>query len=212
MMAWLDNRNDFNFSLRLKRIVADYATAANRMLGTQSTAKINNWVAHILRDLTTFYARPRLGDKDCGTMSHDLQCAGCDVKLYGRNVHEVCRYPSPGWRTEEIVQQAKDIAKRIRVDPCRDRLEQLADNLERSGCDNAEILRHLRGWVICHGCLGWGTVREPGGHGDTDTVGCPLCNKAARIGGPRSPDQGWLPSSVGHFDGCWAISDLLLFD
>lgn len=30
--------------------------------------------------------------KNCGVPGHDLECESCGVKLYGRNVEDVCRY------------------------------------------------------------------------------------------------------------------------
>lgn len=43
----------------------------------------------------------------------------------------------------------------------RDRLLILADALEEAGCDNAEILGHLRRPLHCPGCGGSGTIKQP---------------------------------------------------
>lgn len=62
--------------------------------------------------------------------------------------------------------------------------------------------RHAEGWIPCQHCDGRGTVRVPGGHGDTDTVLCEACNpeRLSRASGFPGPDRGWqrqYPTSGG---------------
>lgn len=49
--------------------------------------------------------------------------------------------------------------------------------------------------ATCEPCEGRGTIRVPGGHGDTDTVLCPACNPNEwdRMMGHRHPDAGTTP-------------------
>lgn len=76
-----------------------------------------------------------------------------------------------------------------------DRLAILADSLEEAGCDNSEILQHLRGREQCPDryCHGRGTWLDAAG----DLEGCSTCRKT-----------GWIPLRQYHVRGCWVL-DLL---
>lgn len=78
------------------------------------------------------------------------------------------------------------------LDPSR--LAVLADALEEAGCDNEEVLHHLRGRERCHKCLG--TVRNDIGH-PGGPIHCAFCS------------NGWVPLSGPHVRGCAALDTLL---
>lgn len=106
------------------------------------------------------------------------------------------------------------------LDPVR--LMVLADALEEAGCDNEEILRHLRGWERCPRCLdgGWVDVRHEA------AVGVPLTRQRRtragnRGGGKHARQHGsrlelceeccgerLVPLRGPHVRGCWVL-DLL---
>jgi hypothetical protein len=74
----------------------------------------------------------------------------------------------------------------------------LADALEEAGCDNEELLRHLRGWEMC-GCemervYGVPAPRPAAGG---QMLTCMRC------------DDGWVRLRGPHVRGCWAV-DLVL--
>lgn len=79
-----------------------------------------------------------------------------------------------------------------------DRLGVLSDRLKEEGCDNEELLRHLRGQERCLTCLHsnkpglvwWETTSNPGWR---------KCECA----------EGWRPLRSPHVRGCWVV-DLLL--
>jgi hypothetical protein len=85
------------------------------------------------------------------------------------------------------------------LDP--DTLTVLADALEDAGCDNQELLRHLRGWERCPDCCGTG--RRP-------ILGGPLLAASCRCDTPYgSPNRGWIKLRGPHVRGCHVL-DLLL--
>jgi hypothetical protein len=84
----------------------------------------------------------------------------------------------------------------------------LADALEEAGCEDADILHHLRDEVICPGCS-WGAVTEwYGGGGGW----CSYC-------GQSGPDLSWVPAARllpqhahlhgPHVRGCWSLDVIL---
>lgn len=76
------------------------------------------------------------------------------------------------------------------LDP--DRLAVLSDALEEAGCDNQELLMHLRGWAVCRLC------NRTGRTGEHLQDKCDDCN-----------GFGWDILRGPHYRGCWAI-DLIL--
>jgi hypothetical protein len=72
----------------------------------------------------------------------------------------------------------------VALDPAR--LAVLSDALEEAGCDNEELLMHLRGWEPCQCRYGYGPP-----------PGKPQCT------------NGWASSTRPHVRGCWAL-DLVL--
>jgi hypothetical protein len=84
----------------------------------------------------------------------------------------------------------------------------LADALEEAGCEDADILHHLRDEVICPGCS-WGSVTEwYGGGGGW----CAYCDRSG-------PDLSWVPAARllprhahlhgPHVRGCWCLDVIL---
>lgn len=114
----------------------------------------------------------------------------------------------PTWLTPTVQALARAAYEERRVDGSLDPdlLLVLSDALEEAGCDNEDILRHLRGLERCPLCLAagqWakqlvGTGGERIGTTWAETVPCPRCD-----------GHGWRPLRGPHVRGCWAL-DLLL--
>jgi len=68
-----------------------------------------------------------------------------------------------------------------------DRLAVLSDALEEAGCDNEELLRHLRGYEWCRNCFDDPSVR---GGDECRENGCV---------------DGWRKKDVPCVLGCWAV-------
>jgi hypothetical protein len=118
-------------------------------------------------------------------------------------------YFDPAWLTPTVIALAKasydECLQNGTLDP--DRLLVLSDALESAGCDNAEILNHLRGLERCIRCGGTGTVYT----GFRDTMGpTRWCDgMQGAMPGPVCGNTGWIPLRGPHVRGCWVL-DLLL--
>jgi hypothetical protein len=94
-------------------------------------------------------------------------------------------------------------AERAYDDHCpADALGVLSDALEEAGCDNEDMLRHLRGQERCPTCCGLGVLRDRVSHVNPIygpvPAACPTCSPL-----------GWVPLRGPHVRGCWAV-DLVL--
>lgn len=113
--------------------------------------------------------------------SHKFDCYDCDGT---GSVYAPC--PWLTWRGGTVPRLARSIYDRR----AWEELGVLADALEEAGCDDAEILRHLRGYGPC-----------PCRYGGRCAVShCDF--------GPES-DHGWRKLRGPHVRGCW-VTDLLL--
>lgn len=81
-----------------------------------------------------------------------------------------------------------------------DTLGILSDRLEEAGCDNADILMHLRGLKRCPKCLGsGGKVTRYLMGGSPIILACQACIKT----------PGWVPCPAPHYRGMWSL-DLVI--
>lgn len=88
-----------------------------------------------------------------------------------------------------------------------ERLMILSDALEDAGCDNEELLMHLRGYEVCRYCMLPSPEQAEYGGGN---YWCPGCGGTEP--GPRADNQlypYWMHSPGPHHRGCWAL-DLIL--
>lgn len=81
----------------------------------------------------------------------------------------------------------------------------LSDMLEAAGCDNADILAHLRGLRRCPRCLGTGKDHVSYGNGKSYAAKCMCCGEV----GPLDFGPGWIAGKSSHARGCHVL-DLLL--
>jgi hypothetical protein len=110
----------------------------------------------LLRDLAGNPWRPvRLPALSC---PNGTRVAPCHLWQDGRCL--ACGFPGPGVLALARAAYDQRLPDGL-LDP--DRLAVLADALEDDGCDNEELLRHLRGFEVCAGSAGW--QRRPGPHG-----------------------------------------------
>lgn len=95
------------------------------------------------------------------------------------------------WYTPTVRQLAQVIYDERRWDE----LPIMADALEEAGCDNVDILNHLRGreW-----CLHVGPSRDPGAMLEYFADTCPFCM-----------GDGWRPLRGPHCRGCWVVDTIL---
>ena len=102
------------------------------------------------------------------------------------------------------------------------RLSILADALEEAGCDNEELMRHLRGQARCprhetdllH-CRRCGSVQDRQSWPTHPALGYAVCGSCQTME-PLEPcpcahckADGWVPLLGPHYLGCWAV-DLVL--
>lgn len=108
----------------------------------------------------------------------------------------------PRWLTPQVLSvahKAYDDTGRIEdgsLDPVT--LAVLSDAMEEAGCDNEEILRHLRGYRPCQFCRG-NFTDPPERHTGALTGLCVQC----------LDDHGWEQTPGPHVRGCWVL-DLIL--
>lgn len=118
-----------------------------------------------------------------------------------------CPYPMPtmnaSWRTSTVVAMASG----IREEGAWDRLPILADALQDAGCDDPDILHHLRGGVVPTPCTCKVVSRVPWGR-------CLKCRGAStrRVSRPPVPHgNGKFPNrNGGCWEGtCWVVQEIL---
>jgi hypothetical protein len=101
------------------------------------------------------------------------------------------------------------IARHIYDERTFDDMPVLADALEEAGCEDAEILGHLRGTERCYNCLGSGRLREED-DGGSYSVACRACTTSPGYTFARPNDgTGGIPLRGPHVRGCWVL-DLIL--
>ena len=111
-----------------------------------------------------------------GKAGSQYRCTKAELESGGVSVVE--------WLTPTVLSMAQDIYGNEDWEA----LPILADPLEEAGCNNEDILRHLRGFERCPECVIYGN----------QWFDCPLCD-----------GKGWVTSRGPHLQGCWAL-DLIL--
>ena len=133
---------------------------------------------------------------DCGT-SRRISQARLLHEIVGNPFRPVTipRHATP-WLTPTVLSLAQAAYDERQPDGTLDpeRLAVLSDALEEAGCDEAALLRHLRGWERCQRCGGQGWIHGSGAW----PVGCISCQAT-----------GWISSPGPHVRGCWSL-DLVL--
>lgn len=130
----------------------------------------------------------------------EVCCPVCDYDTNGTGLgtgtHKGRDVP---WLTPTVTQ----LAETIYQDHTFDHLPILADLLEESGCDNADILNHCRGQEKCPHCGGRGKVvgSSPRGEHDLDAATITVASTCGYCGGLGC-------TQLTHARGCWVL-DLL---
>lgn len=191
---------------RVAAYAARQAVVEPRMLsGGASRSWQARWAAHmlLLSDRATLTAEELAVAK----WSVLAQSAKADV------LRDLIRSPwqplplCPDWRTPDVMAIAFTAESARQADGLLDsvRLSVLADALEDAGCNDEDLLLHLRPRRRCPRCrLGMVDVIFDGARGQGDTgriVPCYLCG-----GIPGSPGTVAL---AGHYLGCWALDAIL---
>ena len=121
-----------------------------------------------------------------------------------RNPFEEMPEFSPDWRTPDVLATAEaaysERLSTFKLDPVR--LGILADACEDAGCDSEIILRSLRGFDLCSGCMLPSPQEAEYGGGN---YWCPACGGTEEGG----PDVYWEPVRWARYRGFWPL-DLIL--
>ncbi len=151
--------------------------------------------------------------------SQDIACKDCNGTGRMRNVYcgsklvfEACSVCNGFGKVEGpcpwITAEATQLGELIYVEERFDLMPELADELERAGCDNLELLHHCRGQTreLCSRCGGdgqaHGSDRPFGWSGDGAYGKCVIC-----MGTGFSGD--WCAGSSKHSRGCFALDGIL---
>ncbi len=153
--------------------------------------------AALLREIVGNPLRPvvlpavRVPCPDCPEGEPDENCDDCGGSGW---VSESCP-----WITPPVLAIARTIYEERRFEDGA----VLADALEEVGCDNDDLLMHLRGREKCRDCHHDFPDSEFGGGGGS--YWCPTC------GGTQDSyrGDGWAKLPIAHARGCWAL-DLIL--
>lgn len=131
------------------------------------------------RDVLGNPFRPRFFfSKECGVPGQDLECQDCGDRLYQNPLACRRRERYLEGHVRELILACRNGEQFTSV---------LADALEDLGFSGKSVLRHLRGYSRCSGCLGRPLPD-----------GCKVCSSS-----------GWVLNGNLHFRGCWAVEYLL---
>lgn len=120
-------------------------------------------------------------------------------------------YVSLPWLTPQVLSLVRAAYDDRRQDGTLDaaRLAVLSDALEEAGCDDADILRHLRGEEVCPECLGESSKPLMGGGMMRVGSGQPMRVTSAAIVCDRCLGKGWIAKRGPCYRGCHVVDRLL---